>query len=35
MTSDWDKRESGKANMRRTVKRLLNKYEYQKTSEMY
>lgn len=28
MTPDWDIRESGKANMRRTVKRLLSKYEY-------
>lgn len=30
MTPDWMMRESGKANMRRTVKRLLNKYNYPK-----
>ena len=28
MTSDWMMRESGRANMRRTVKRLLAKYKY-------
>ncbi len=28
MTPDWMMRESGKANMRRTVKRLLSKYKY-------
>ena len=28
MTPDWMMRESGKANMRRTVKRLLSKYNY-------
>lgn len=30
MTSDWMVRESGRANMRRTVKRLLNRYNYPK-----
>lgn len=30
MTADWIMRESGKANMRRTVKRLLAKYNYPK-----
>ncbi len=30
MTPDWMMRESGKANMRRTVKRLLSKYKYPK-----
>lgn len=30
MTSDWMMRESGRANMRRTVKRLLAKYNYPK-----
>ncbi len=30
MTSDWMMRESGRANMRRTVKRLLAKYDYPK-----
>lgn len=30
MTSDWMMRESGRANMRRTVKRLLAKYKYPK-----
>ena len=28
MTPDWMMRESGKANMRRTVKRILAKYKY-------
>lgn len=28
MTPDWMMRESGRANMRRTIKRLLNKYNY-------
>nr|WP_278730826.1 type I restriction enzyme endonuclease domain-containing protein [Finegoldia magna] len=28
MTSDWMMRESGRANMRRTIKRLLAKYKY-------
>lgn len=27
-TIDWQKKESARANMRRTVKRLLNKYDY-------
>lgn len=30
MTSDWMMRDSGRANMRRTIKRLLKKYEYPK-----
>jgi len=28
MTSDWMMRESGRANVRRTIKRLLKKYKY-------
>jgi len=28
MTPDWMMRESGRANMRRKVKRLLSKYQY-------
>ncbi|NLJ19074.1 type I restriction enzyme endonuclease domain-containing protein, partial [Globicatella sulfidifaciens] len=28
MTSDWMMRESGRANVRRTIKRLLKKYQY-------
>lgn len=33
MTSDWMMRESGRANMRRTVKRLLAKYKYPKDKQ--
>ena len=30
MTPDWMMRESGRANMKRTIKRLLAKYDYPK-----